>query len=124
MHAWCGPQPNSRLLINYGIVDENNPYDKVSVVATVPTGSPLFQLKRRVLETAGVPAPLCSFQPESGTMFADKCRKVTFADSATVQHARAALQDMRRVSASSLCAQRWRPSLHSSFSATSNCPSS
>jgi hypothetical protein len=22
-------QPNSRLLINYGIVDENNPYDKL-----------------------------------------------------------------------------------------------
>lgn len=29
IYAWCGPQPNSRLLINYGIVDENNPYDKL-----------------------------------------------------------------------------------------------
>jgi hypothetical protein len=27
--AWCGPQPNSRLLINYGLVDEANPYDKL-----------------------------------------------------------------------------------------------
>ena len=27
--AWCGPQPNSKLLINYGIVDEDNPYDKL-----------------------------------------------------------------------------------------------
>ncbi len=27
--AWCGPQPNSRLLINYGIVDESNPCDKL-----------------------------------------------------------------------------------------------
>lgn len=27
--AWCGPQPNARLLINYGIVDEENPYDKL-----------------------------------------------------------------------------------------------
>ena len=29
--AWCGPQPNSRLLLNYGLVDENNPYDKLQV---------------------------------------------------------------------------------------------
>ena len=29
--AWCGPQPNSRLLLNYGIVDEHNPYDKLQV---------------------------------------------------------------------------------------------
>lgn len=29
--AWCGPQTNTRLLINYGIVDENNPYDWVQV---------------------------------------------------------------------------------------------
>lgn len=27
--AWCGPQPNSRLLINYGVCDEGNPYDKL-----------------------------------------------------------------------------------------------
>lgn len=27
--AWCGPQPNSKLLLNYGIVDEGNPYDKL-----------------------------------------------------------------------------------------------
>lgn len=27
--AWCGPQPNSKLLINYGIVDANNPHDKL-----------------------------------------------------------------------------------------------
>jgi hypothetical protein len=52
--AWCGPQPNSRLLINYGIVDETNPYDKVSILATLPTASMLFQAKRRLLETAGM----------------------------------------------------------------------
>jgi histone-lysine N-methyltransferase SETD3 len=27
--AWCGPQPNSRLLLNYGVVDDDNPYDKL-----------------------------------------------------------------------------------------------
>jgi hypothetical protein len=54
VYAWCGPQPNSRLLLNYGIVDEGNPYDKVSIVATVPTESPLFQAKRRTLEVASV----------------------------------------------------------------------
>ena len=50
--AWCGPQPNLKLLLNYGIVDENNPYDKLTVTATVPTAGPLFQAKRRLLETA------------------------------------------------------------------------
>ena len=29
--AWCGPQPNRRLLINYGFVDENNPHDRVAL---------------------------------------------------------------------------------------------
>lgn len=27
--AWCGPQPNGRLLLNYGLVDEHNPYDRL-----------------------------------------------------------------------------------------------
>lgn len=27
----CGPQPNSKLLINYGFVDEDNPYDRIVV---------------------------------------------------------------------------------------------
>ncbi|CAI5533684.1 unnamed protein product [Closterium sp. Naga37s-1] len=27
----CGPQPNTRLLLNYGIVDEDNPYDRLTV---------------------------------------------------------------------------------------------
>ncbi len=31
--AWCGPQPNSRLLLNYGLVDEHNPFDKLQVGA-------------------------------------------------------------------------------------------
>jgi histone-lysine N-methyltransferase SETD3 len=51
--AWCGPQPNEKLLMNYGIVDENNPYDKILITATVPTSGPLFQAKRRMLDTAG-----------------------------------------------------------------------
>lgn len=34
--AWCGPQPNSRLLINYGIVDESNPYDKLPLSSECP----------------------------------------------------------------------------------------
>lgn len=32
--AWCGPQPNARLLINYGIVDEQNPYDRLPLTGT------------------------------------------------------------------------------------------
>lgn len=27
----CGPQPNSRLLLNYGFVDEDNPHDRLTV---------------------------------------------------------------------------------------------
>lgn len=27
----CGPQPNSRLLLNYGFVDEDNPYDRIAL---------------------------------------------------------------------------------------------
>jgi hypothetical protein len=26
VYAWCGPQPNRRLLLNYAIVDDDNPY--------------------------------------------------------------------------------------------------
>jgi len=52
--AWCGPQPNSRLLINYGIVDESNPYDKLSVTATIPNTDALYQKKRHALQLAGV----------------------------------------------------------------------
>lgn len=47
--AWCGPQPNSRLMLNYGIVDEDNPYDKLQVTVTLPNTDPLFRLKRTVL---------------------------------------------------------------------------
>lgn len=50
--AWCGPQPNSRLLINYGIVNEHNPHDKLPITATIPNSDPLYQVKRRLLETA------------------------------------------------------------------------
>lgn len=52
VYAWCGPQPNSRLLLNYGIVDEGNPYDKLTVTATLPSSMPHFQTKRRLLESA------------------------------------------------------------------------
>lgn len=33
----CGPQPNSRLLLNYGFVDEDNPYDRLVIeVKSIP----------------------------------------------------------------------------------------
>ena len=48
--AWCGPQPNSRLLLNYGIVDEQNPNDKMTVTATIPNSDPLFAQKRQLLQ--------------------------------------------------------------------------
>lgn len=48
--AWCGPQPNSRLLLNYGIVDEQNPNDKMTITATIPNSDPLFAQKRQLLQ--------------------------------------------------------------------------
>lgn len=52
--AWCGPQPNNRLLLNYGIVDENNPYDKLQMTVSVPTNDPLYQKKRSLLHTGSL----------------------------------------------------------------------
>ena len=54
--AWCGPQPNRRLLINYGIVDETNPYDFLQVTASIPLSDPLYQKKRQVLLEHGFAA--------------------------------------------------------------------
>eukprot|EP00879_Flechtneria_rotunda_P026362 GHRR01028105.1.p1 GENE.GHRR01028105.1~~GHRR01028105.1.p1 ORF type:complete len:274 (+),score=85.18 GHRR01028105.1:1140-1961(+) len=50
VYAWCGPQPNSRLLINYGIVDESNPYDKLQLTVTLPADDPLYKVKRGILQ--------------------------------------------------------------------------
>jgi len=50
--AWCGPQPNSRLLVNYGVVEDNNPYDKLMMTATIPNSDPLFKEKRAALQPA------------------------------------------------------------------------
>ncbi|KAI3425759.1 hypothetical protein D9Q98_007734 [Chlorella vulgaris] len=51
--AWCGPQPNSKLLLNYGIVDEGNPYDKLPLQVTIPSEDPLYRLKRDRLADQG-----------------------------------------------------------------------
>lgn len=52
--AFRRPQPNSRLLVNYGIVDENNPYDKLQMTVSVPNSDPLYQRKRSLLHTANL----------------------------------------------------------------------
>lgn len=44
--VWCGPQPNSKLLINYGFVDEDNKNDRIFVQAALNTEDPLYQDKR------------------------------------------------------------------------------
>ena len=41
VYAWCGPQPNQRLLLNYGIVDESNPHDRLQLTATIPSSDRL-----------------------------------------------------------------------------------
>jgi histone-lysine N-methyltransferase SETD3 len=54
VHAWCGPQPNSRLLINYGIVDEHNPYDRLSLTVSLASSDPLYPKKRALLQQLGM----------------------------------------------------------------------
>lgn len=51
--VWCGPQPNSKLLINYGIVDEDNSYDRMVVEASLNTEDPQYQDKRMVAQRNG-----------------------------------------------------------------------
>ncbi|KAJ0111887.1 hypothetical protein Patl1_02965 [Pistacia atlantica] len=51
--SWCGPQPNSKLLINYGFVDEDNSYDRLVVEAALNTEDPQYQDKRMVAQRNG-----------------------------------------------------------------------
>uniref|UniRef100_A0A7N0UUL3 Rubisco LSMT substrate-binding domain-containing protein n=1 Tax=Kalanchoe fedtschenkoi TaxID=63787 RepID=A0A7N0UUL3_KALFE len=51
--VWCGPQPNSRLLLNYGFVDEDNPYDRIVIEAALNTEDPQYQDKRMVAQRNG-----------------------------------------------------------------------
>lgn len=51
--VWCGPQPNSKLLINYGFVDEDNSYDRIVVEASLNTEDPQYQDKRLVAQRNG-----------------------------------------------------------------------
>ncbi|CAN1273283.1 Actin-histidine N-methyltransferase [Linum perenne] len=51
--VWCGPQPNSRLLINYGFVDEGNAYDRLVIKAALNTEDPQYQEKRLVAQRNG-----------------------------------------------------------------------
>ena len=52
--AWCGPQPNQRLLLNYGLVEDDNPFDKLQVTITIPSVDPLFRAKRSALTPHGL----------------------------------------------------------------------
>ncbi|PSR87500.1 Histone-lysine N-methyltransferase [Actinidia chinensis var. chinensis] len=51
--VWCGPQPNSKLLLNYGFVDEDNTYDRIVVEAALNTEDPQYQDKRMVAQRNG-----------------------------------------------------------------------
>lgn len=42
----------TQLLVNYGVVEDNNPYDKLTVTATIPNSDPLFKEKRAALQPA------------------------------------------------------------------------
>ena len=61
-HSRCGPQPNRRLLLNYGIVDEGNPSDAESVTVTLPNDDPLFAAKRAALQRGTASATTASFK--------------------------------------------------------------
>jgi hypothetical protein len=47
-------QANRNLLVNYGFVDEDNPHDRMPLVATLDARDPLFKLKRAALAAAGL----------------------------------------------------------------------
>ncbi|MED6157875.1 hypothetical protein PIB30_027540 [Stylosanthes scabra] len=51
--VWCGPQPNSKLLLNYGFIDEDNSYDRLVVEAALNTEDPQYQDKRMVAQRNG-----------------------------------------------------------------------
>lgn len=51
--VWCGPQPNSKLLLNYGFVDEDNSYDRLAIEAALSTEDPQYQEKRMVAQRNG-----------------------------------------------------------------------
>lgn len=51
--VWCGPQPNSKLLLNYGFVDEDNSYDRIVIEAALNTEDPQYQDKRMVAQRNG-----------------------------------------------------------------------
>ncbi|KAL0728133.1 hypothetical protein Bca4012_024226 [Brassica carinata] len=51
--VWCGPQPNAKLLLNYGFVDEDNLYDRIIVEAALSTDDPQYQDKRLVAQRNG-----------------------------------------------------------------------
>ncbi|PWA61196.1 rubisco methyltransferase family protein [Artemisia annua] len=51
--VWCGPQPNSKLLINYGFVDDDNSFDRLVVEAALSTEDPQYQEKRLVAQRNG-----------------------------------------------------------------------
>ncbi|GBG60037.1 hypothetical protein CBR_g368 [Chara braunii] len=48
--VWCGPQPNAKLLLNYGYVDEDNKYDRLVLEAALNTEDPLYQKKRAIVQ--------------------------------------------------------------------------
>ncbi|KAF8658367.1 hypothetical protein HU200_059415 [Digitaria exilis] len=51
--ALCGPQTNSRLVLNYGFVDEDNPFDRITIEASLNTEDPQYQEKRMVAQRNG-----------------------------------------------------------------------
>lgn len=51
--VWCGPQPNSKLLINYGFVDEDNSCDRMVIEASLSTEDPQYQDKRLAAQRNG-----------------------------------------------------------------------
>lgn len=54
LKVWCGPQPNSKLFINYGYVDEFNPYDRLELKVSLNQDDPLYQQKKRKVTESGL----------------------------------------------------------------------
>ena len=83
IRAWCGPQPNRRLLLNYGIVTDDNPYDRLALTVTLPHADSLFQAKRAVLQQHSM-ATQQTFQLQRGKVAAQTTLTLCRSDIARV----------------------------------------
>jgi hypothetical protein len=56
LEVWSGPQPNARLLLNYGFAELDNPHDRVTIRSELDSSDSLYRFKRSTLAASGKPS--------------------------------------------------------------------